>query len=309
MLAEALEKNLSCPVERKKALNRLTTLGVGGYAECYVEPTNLNDFRALYHMSAREGFLIHILGGGSNVLFPDGMVRGVVLSTRRWASASWQAHDVELQVGYSLPALVSEAVRRGLGGLEFAVGIPGTVGGAMAGNAGAGGWGLSDLLTEVTTLEADGSLRVWHHGEFTSSYRRFSLTEGRRLFLSCRITLSSCPQEEIEVKLERFRSQRVAQPIGYQSAGCSFKNPTGDSAGRILDQCGCKGMTLGDAVVSQRHANFILNRGRASASDVLGLIKACRERAFDSAGVHLEPEIKFLGFGQDSPFADDEAQG
>lgn len=304
-----LEKILRCPVERGKPLARLTTLGVGGQAELYVEPADLEDLRTLWLLAAQEGVPVRVLGGGSNVIFPDGTTPGVVLSTRRWAASSWQEQgddvEVEVQAGYPLPALVDEAVRRGLGGLEFAVGIPGTVGGALAGNAGAGGRGICGLLTEVATLESDGSLRRWRPEEFSCAYRSFSLAEEGRLFLACQMRLSPLPREEVEAELARFRSLRAAQPQGVRSAGCTFKNPPGDSAGRLLDRYGCKGMTAGDAVVSDRHANFILNRGRASSSDVVELIWACRKRVFEGAGVWLEPEIRFVGFGGGEPLFDE----
>lgn len=300
MLDGELDRALSCPVERDRPLAPLCSLGVGGRAELYVEPDRIEDFRALRLSSVQRGFPVHILGGGTNVLFPDGLVRGAVLSTRRWTGASWRegedGGEIEVRAGQPLPLLVDEAARRGLGGLEFAIGIPGTVGGALTGNAGAGGRSVGELVTEVTSLEPDGSLRTWRREDISYAYRSFALAEEGRLFLSLRMVLRSRPSEEIKAEVERFRAMRAMQPRGVRSAGCVFKNPPGQSAGRILDQCGCKGMEVGDAVVSDVHANFILDRGRATSSDVVSLMRACQERAFERTGIWLEPEVKAIGF-------------
>ena len=286
-------------IERDKPLSRLSTLGVGGRAECYLEPDCRSDFQTAFELSRGYGFPLYIIGGGSNIVAADGAVPGVVLSTRGWDGASWENNCVSVKAGCPLSKLAKEAEERGLGGLEFAVGIPGTVGGALSGNAGAGGKGVCDLLTELTTIEPDGSIKKWNRDEFSYSYRHFSLAgkgcEGR-FFVECRLELSPKPKEEIAAERERFMGLRASQPANERSAGCSFKNPPGDSAGRMLDKCGCKGMTAGGAVVSERHANFIVNRGGASASDVASLLRLCRDRVFEEFGVRLEPELRFLGF-------------
>ena len=299
MFADALEKVLHCPLERDRALAPLTTLGIGGRAECYLEPRSLADFQAVYAMSAQMGFPVHILGGGSNVLFADGVIPGVVLSMRKWNAVRWpepteEGTRVDVQTGYPLPALLTAVTQRGLGGLEFAAGIPGTVGGAVAGNAGAGGRSVGEFLLEVVSLEHGGTLKVWERGTFTCAYRSCSLAGGGRILLSCVLLFRAAREADIEGELARFRSMRQGQPAG-RSAGCSFKNPPGHSAGRLLDQCGCRGMSMGDAVVSSQHANFILNRGGASSADVVSLVRVCRERVLRETGILLEPEIKFLG--------------
>ena len=168
MLADELEKVLHCEIKREAPLSPLSTLGVGGRVECFLEPSRMEDFQAVFALRSREGFPLYILGGGSNAVFGDGRVPGVLLSTRRWNSSSWrEAEDtvsVEVQAGHPLSSLVDEAARRGLGGLEFAIGIPGTVGGAVAGNAGAGGRSVGDLLTEVVTVEPEGALPQFSPG-------------------------------------------------------------------------------------------------------------------------------------------------
>lgn len=299
VLADEIQGRLRCVLERGKPLASLSTLGVGGSAEYYAEPWDRDDFLFLHRFSLEENVPLHILGGGSNVVFADGLMSGIVLSTRRWNDVWWMPSGdrvvADVQSGYRLASLVDSAVKEGMSGLEFAWGIPGTVGGAVAGNAGAGGRSIGDCLEEVLSIEPDGSLRRWSSGEFGYSYRSCSLSVKGRFFLSCKIGLNPSPRGEIEANLEHFRSVRSTQPHGGRSAGCSFKNPKGESAGRLLDLCGCKGMIAGGAVVSDRHANFILNRGSATAKDVLDLVRACRLRVFERTGVLLEPEIKFLG--------------
>lgn len=302
-LADVMREMLHCPVEREKSLAGLSTLGVGGCAEYYAEPLEVDDFLSLYRFSCRERMPFHILGGGSNVVFADGVIPGIVVSTRRWDAVWWMRWGdrvvVDIRSGHRLASLVTASSMEGLTGLEFALGIPGTVGGAVAGNAGAGGRSIGDCLEEVLSIEPDGSLRRWRSGEFSCSYRRCSLSAKGRFFLSCKIVLRPAPRSEIEANLERFRSVRGIQPRGGRSAGCSFKNPDGESAGRLLERCGCKGMVSGDAVVSDKHANFILNRGSAAAEDILSLVLSCQRRVFERTGILLEPEIKFLGWGQD----------
>jgi UDP-N-acetylmuramate dehydrogenase len=191
-------------------------------------------------------------------------------------------------------------VEKGFAGMEFAQGIPGTVGGAVAGNAGAGGRSVGDLLEEVTTVEEDGSVRKWKRGEYGYAYRRCSLSSPGRFLAGCRMRLRRASRAEVERDAEAFRRARSNQPGGAKSAGCTFKNPEGDNAGRLLDLSGCKGLRIGGAVVSDVHANFILNAGGAAGSDILRLMERCRDIVFQKTGIALEAEIKFLGFRTDS---------
>lgn len=291
---------MTCAVEEKRNLAHLSTLGAGGYAEFFVEPSELHDVCELFRLRALLGFPVYILGGGTNVVFADGEIKGVVLSTRRLSGSWWNLREMdailEAEAGYLLSLVVTESTQEGLTGAEFSFGIPGTVGGAVAGNAGAGGQSMGALLEEVTTVEPGGSLKKWQRGEFEYSYRHFSLTAPDRLIAKCRMKFRRESRAEIERVLEGFRRARSIQPHGARSAGCAFKNPPQDSAGRLLDVCGCKGMRVGDAVVSQAHANFILNAGNAAGGDILKLMETCRDIVFQKTGVRLEPEIKLMGF-------------
>jgi UDP-N-acetylmuramate dehydrogenase len=250
-----------------------------------------------------EKFPLYILGGGTNVVFADGEIEGVVLSTRQLKGCRWKPGEgdarMEVEAGYPLSRVVFLTTQEGFTGAEFAQGIPGTVGGAVAGNAGAGGKGVGDLLEEVSTAEGDGSIRRWKREEFECSYRYCSLTARSpsvRLFVSCKMKFQRTPYEEIEKNLRAFRGARSNQPRGARSAGCAFKNPAGDSAGRLLDVCGCKGLHVGGAAISIEHANFLLNQDNATGADIFRLMESCRDIVFRKTGIRLEPEIKLLGF-------------
>jgi len=295
-----LKDRLSCIPEEGKELAPLSTLGVGGRCVFFVEPSDLRDVSAVFEAREWEGFPIYILGGGSNVVFADGELDGVVLSSRRLNRSAWSTADgcvtLSAEAGCLLSGVVFESVKNRLTGAEFAVGIPGTLGGAIAGNAGAGGHSIGDLLEEVTAVESGGGVRVWKRGEFTHSYRHFSLSSPDRFFAGCKVLFRRTAQTEIEEKLNAFKRERSVQPHGVKSAGCAFKNPPLDSAGRLLDASGCKGLRAGGATISNVHANFIVNTGDATGSDVFELMQSCRDIVFRKTGIKLEPEIKLLGF-------------
>ena len=297
-----LKKNLRCPLEERKQLAPLYALGVGGEVEFFVEPDGVRDVSELFRIRREAEFPLYILGGGTNVVFADGLLRGVALSSRRLNALRWNENEdggdilAEAEAGCPLPRAASEAEEKGFAGMEFAQGIPGTVGGAVAGNAGAGGRSVGDLLEEVTTVEEDGSVRKWKRGEYDCSYRRCSLSSPDRFFAACKMRLRRASRAEVERNSEVFRRARSRQPRGVKSAGCTFKNPEGDSAGRLLDISGCKGLRAGGAVVSDVHANFILNSGGATGNDILRLTERCRDIVFRKTGVSLEIEIKLLGF-------------
>jgi UDP-N-acetylmuramate dehydrogenase len=241
-----LRKNLGCSLEEGKQLAPLSALGVGGEAEFFMEPAGTPDVCELFRIRREAKFPLYILGGGTNVVFADGVLRGVVLSSRRLNAFRWDENAagsgedvlVEAEAGCSLPRLSASAAEKGFAGMEFAQGIPGTLGGAVAGNAGAGGRSVGDLLEEVTAVEEDGSVRKWKRGEYRYSYRQCSLFSAGRFFAACKMRLRKSSRAEVEREGEVFRRARSNQPGGVRNAGCTFKNPEGDSAGRLLDVSG-----------------------------------------------------------------------
>ncbi len=281
-------------IKRNWPLAPLCTLHVGGNAEFFVSPSSIESMRKLFIRLLKEGCPVYVLGGGSNVLFPDGLVKGVVISTRNLKNIDWRTNlTADVDAGFLLSKLMKELRERNLAGLEFAAGIPGTIGGALIGNAGAGGRGICELADDVVAIEKDGTIKTWQNNEIDYGYRKCSLSDGKRIIVCARMTFRTIKPKDNEV-LENYLLRRGSQPHGLHNAGCTFKNPEGNSAGKLLDECGCKNLSIGDAFVSDVHANFILNRGHASSSDVLELIKICAQRVYDSTGIKLEPEIKIM---------------
>ena len=294
-----LLNNLQSPIhhitiQENMPLSPLCTLGVGGVAEFFSAPSSIEDMRILFGHVMKEGLPVYILGGGSNVLFPDGIIKGIVISTQNLKAVEWRTPlTVDVDAGVKLSLLMKHVHERRLAGIEFAAGIPGSVGGALAGNAGAGGHGVCELADYVITVEEDGTIKTWPDNELVYSYRHCALSQGKRVILSARMTFRAAQPKDAEV-FESYMLRRGTQPHGLRNAGCTFKNPDGNSAGKLLDECGCKGLSAGDAIVSDVHANFILNRGHATSSDITELVKVCAKRVYDSTGIKLEPEIKIL---------------
>lgn len=271
-------------------LSQLCTLGVGGKAEFFAAPDSLEGVQNL--IKSAKGSPVYVLGGGSNIIFPDGLIRGLVLSTQNLNQITW--HDdlsADIQAGCKLPVLVKALRDKNLGGLEFAAGIPGTLGGAVSGNAGAGGHGVCELVESILAVDSSGSFRVYNHEDFKFDYRSCSLAHESIIILSVKMKFRESRPDDEEI-YQKFLSLRKNQPLNFRSAGCTFKNPEGSSAGKLLDECGCKNLRVGGAVVSDRHANFILNTGNASSSDITDLIKICSDKVYDTTGIRLEQEIK-----------------
>jgi len=295
-----LKNRLLCIPEEGKELSPLSTLGVGGKSAFFVEPSDLKDVSLIFKARSWENFPLVIIGGGSNVVFADGLLDGVVLSSRRLTGFRRNTKNdrvvLEAEAGCLLSRLVSDSAKDGYTGAEFAIGIPGTLGGAVTGNAGVGGYSIGDIIEEVTAVENNGAIQVWKREDFDYSYRYFSLSSPDRFLAACKMSFHLAHSAEIERNIETFRQKRANQPRGVKSAGCTFKNPPGDSAGRLLDSSGCKGLSIGGAIVSDIHANFIVNTGSATGANIFELMQLCRDIVFSRTGICLEPEIKFLGF-------------
>ena len=270
-------------------LSPLSTLGTGGKAEFFVQPETVQQLQEIVRCA--ENTPVYVLGGGSNVLIPDGVIHGLVISTRNLSSISWlDEYTAEIGAGFSLPVLVKTLRERNIGGLEFSAGIPGTLGGAITGNAGAGGHGVCEYVNAVNTVDAQGNLVAFGKDDFSYSYRRCTLSG----IIIASVVMSWNGGSWDEAKYSGFIAKRKNQPVGMRSAGCTFKNPEGHSAGKLLDECGCKGLRVGGAFVSEVHANFILNGGNAISSDIIELADLCAKRVCESTGITLEPEIKTL---------------
>ncbi len=276
-------------IKENQPLSPLTTLGTGGTAEFFAQPDSVSQLQEV--IRAAKSIPVYVIGGGSNLLVPDGLIPGLTISTRKLDAVSWRGTlSAEIGAGLSLPGLVKTLRGRNIGGLEFSAGIPGTLGGGISGNAGAGGKGICDYVDTLNAVDSSGDLVAYGRGDFDYSYRRCSVSG----VIIVSAVMSWNGESWNESAYDDFLARRKSQPVKFRSAGCTFKNPEGYSAGKLLDECGCKGLRVGGAVVSDIHANFILNAGNASSRDVTELSELCAKRVYESTGVKLEPEIRTL---------------
>ncbi|HEV8340680.1 MAG TPA: UDP-N-acetylmuramate dehydrogenase [bacterium] len=295
----ALEEELrrrARDVRPGEPLWRHVSMRIGGPADLLVIPRALEELRqtARFLFDRRIPFIT--LGQGSNVLIADAGIRGVVVKVGKGTDRTrFDGSRVAAEAGLGLPYLAQEAARRGLAGLEFAAGIPASVGGAVVMNAGAHGHAMSEVTVRARVIGPEGERDLDRSGlEF--AYRTSALQGQPAVVLEVEVELTAAPAVEVRQRMDTWLAQRNAtQPIGPPSSGCVFRNPDGDHAGRLIDLAGCKGMAVGDAVVSEIHANYIVNRDRATAANVLALIERVRARVRERAGRQLELEIKVLG--------------
>jgi UDP-N-acetylmuramate dehydrogenase len=300
-VARSLRKDFSGRVETVFPLGRLTTYRLGGPAALYVEPSSAADLEVLgRELQAHEEGDVPVLplGRGSNLVVSDQGFDGVVIrmgDAFSWMK-EWGESGLDAGASTSLPLLSNWAARRSLSGLEFAVAIPGSVGGAIRMNAGAHGSDVSERLDSVTVFDLTRlALDERRASELGFSYRSSALGSAD-LVVSARWGLMSAPEKDIRAKMESYRKHRAeTQPGAVQNAGSVFKNPPGDSAGRLVEAAGLKGWRVGGAAVSELHANFFVAEPGATAQEVFDLVTAVKRRVHEAFGVTLEEEIRFVG--------------
>lgn len=277
-------------------MSRHTTWKVGGPAWCLCRARSQREALGVIRLAQREGRPWKALGAGSNLLVADQGYPGVMLRLGG-SLAGWSQDRQGLLVGAGLhlSTVVKHSARLGLSGLEWAAGIPGSAGGAVANNAGAHQGQMSDLTEELTLLDSQGEvLRIKGH-QAPADYRRRLLPAGS-LILAARLRLTPGRPEAVTRAIgDNLRQRRQSQPLGRATAGSVFRNPPGDYAGRLIQEAGLKGLAVGPAMVSELHANFIVNRGGASAAQVLELMGLVRRLVWERFGVHLEPEVEVVG--------------
>ncbi|OGK81552.1 MAG: UDP-N-acetylenolpyruvoylglucosamine reductase [Candidatus Rokubacteria bacterium GWA2_73_35] len=283
-------------VRFKEPLSFHTSLRIGGPADIFVVPQDIDDIRHALKFAEREQLAVAVIGGGNNLLVRDRGVRGVVLRLEGCLGrAEYHGEEALAGAGVGLSTLIREAAAVNLGGIECLVGIPATIGGALAMNAGTpDGW-IGDFVSAVYFLHPDGTLGEFKPSTGTFTYRAFDVPEGAVL-VGCRLRLTRRPLAEIQKEIrQRLKHKKSTQPLALASAGCVWKNPSGDVAARLVEKSGLKGRRLNGAEISSKHANFIVNRGGATAADILALMDLTRERVHAHFGVTLEPEIRILG--------------
>ena len=271
----------------------LTTWKIGGPAEyAYWPPDCQNLVEAVKRVKA-AGIPLWIIGRGSNLLIADQGLPGLTIVCTALKKITWGDYQVSVEAGYSLARLAQEAGERGWSGLEFARGIPGTVGGALIMNAGAYGGEIAQKILEVRVL-VDGELKKLKSSDLKFAYRESSL-RGNALVLEAEFYFEPGDRDQILTTMKNNLAKRIAtQPLDLPNAGSIFRNPPGDSAGRLLEVAGWKGKNRGGAFVSVKHANFIVNAGGATASDVLSLMDAIKEDILGKFGIELHPEVEYL---------------
>lgn len=277
-----------------KSLKDLSTFGIGGPARYFIEVTEIDQMKEVILYCLEAGVPYIVIGKGSNCLFDDRGFDGLVI-LNKISFCTINGTSVHVGAGYSFSLLGVQTARQGLSGLEFACGIPASVGGAVYMNAGASGQETKDFLTEVTYIDDRGQMVILSRSDMTFSYRKSSFQQVKGAIVAARfsLTLFSGAREK-QLSIIDYRTK--TQPYGQMSAGCVFRNPLGSSAGALIEQIGLKGACIGGAHVSDLHANFIVNKEGASAKDVLLLAQHVKETVKDKAGVELEMEIRCIPY-------------
>ncbi len=287
-------------VKFREPMRNHTSLRIGGPADIFAMPQDLSSLKNMHINLRRNKIPFFPLGGGTNILVRDGGIEGAVISLRSFRRTGVLSKDNKYaylfaEAGTLLQRIVNFSKENGYSGVEGLAGIPGTVGGAIFGNAGAFGYEMKDVLVSVEVMDIEGRIKRFKAEEINFGYRSSSISRNE-LILGAEIKLKKDEKEEVSAKVDDFlEKKREKQPLREPSAGCVFKNPAGLSAGKLIDEAGCKGIRIGDVEVSSIHANFFINKGRANASDFIRLMEEVAHRVKERFGVVLEPEIKIVG--------------
>ena len=276
------------------ALRAYTSFKIGGPADALVEPADVDDVRRLVVQAHTAKIPLFVLGG-TNLLIKDGGIRGIVVSLSKLRAIREESGAVlYAEGGVGMPTLIGYAIRRSLAGLEWAAGIPGTVGGCLVMNAGTRLGEMKNAVKAVRLVTMQGDVRDLPASAIRFEYRRACLPKG--IVVGVWLQLRPGTSTDIaRVVKDYLHYRKDSQPLTMPSAGCVFKNPPRDSAGRLLEAAGLKGMRIGDAEVSTKHGNFIVNRGHASAADVISLIHKIRRVIKEKTGIRLDLELKIVG--------------
>jgi UDP-N-acetylmuramate dehydrogenase len=283
-------------VRFKEPLSFHTALRCGGPADIFVLPQDVDDVRKALMFADKEKLPVVVLGGGYNVLVRDKGIRGIVIKLEGCLGRmEFHGEEVTIGGGAGLSTMIREAAALGLGGAECLVGIPATIGGALAMNAGTPDGAIGDFVSAVYFLHPDGTIGELKPAPGTFGYRTFSYPPGA-ILLGARLQLHRKPQKEILAEIKaRLKQKKATQPLALAAAGVVWKGVGADPAAKLLEKAGLKGKRIGSAEVSAKHPNFIVNRGGATAADILALIEMAFERVFNQSGVRLTPDLRVLG--------------
>ncbi|HBY57084.1 MAG TPA: UDP-N-acetylenolpyruvoylglucosamine reductase [Candidatus Atribacteria bacterium] len=284
-------------VKFNEPLMNHTSLKIGGPADIFCSPNNLEELIKIISISQKFNIPFWVIGNGTNLLVLDKGARGIVIKLGKgFKKVKFINKTVQVGAGVNLLYLSNMALNRGLSGLEFACNIPGTLGGAIVNNAGFNGNCIADIVESVTFLNKEKKIEKLHLSDLNFKYRGCDLKHKSTIILEVTLLLKEGDKEKIESVIKKYTKIRKSkQPVDKLSAGSIFKNPTGYYAGELIEKVGAKGLSQGKAMVSNKHANFIINREGAKARDVLCLIKEIEKRVKENFGIELEREIEILG--------------
>ncbi|MDY6046930.1 MAG: UDP-N-acetylmuramate dehydrogenase [Anaerobutyricum sp.] len=282
----------------EEPMSRHTSFQIGGPAEIFVQPATGDEVRQAICLAKEEQIPFFVVGNGSNLLVSDDGFRGTIVQIgRNLQEISVEDNVIYAQAGALLSRVARTALEHGLTGMEFAAGIPGSLGGAVAMNAGAYGGEMKDILTDAEVLTPDGEIKILSLEELDLSYRHSCIFDEDYIVLSVHLQLEQGDTTVIRNRMDELaRARREKQPLEYPSAGSTFKRPEGYFAGALIQDAGLKGYTVGGAQVSEKHSGFVINRGGATAEEVLFLIKQVQKKVKSRFGVTMEPEVRMVGF-------------
>lgn len=284
-------------VRTAEPMQRHTTFKIGGQAEYFLTPSSEEQLRRCIACLLDRQVPYYIIGNGSNLLVGDKGVRGAIIQLYdKFNAIRFEGSCCHVQAGCLLSRLGMQAAQRGLSGLEFATGIPGTVGGAVVMNAGAYGGEIKNCIVSARLMNMEGEVRTYNREELALGYRTSVASEGSLIVLGAEFELQQSDREEILARINELAvARRKKQPLEYPSAGSTFKRPEGYFAGKLIEDAGLKGFAIGGAQVSMKHSGFVINTGNATAMDVVSLIEHIQRTVEEKLGVRLELEVRKIG--------------
>lgn len=285
-------------VKTQEPMYKHTTFRIGGNADFFVTPDSVEGVKKVVEICGEKKIPCYVIGNGSNLLVSDEGFRGVILQIGNQLSGCEKSQDVwKVQAGAMLTKIANEMAREGYTGMEFAVGIPGTVGGAVTMNAGAYGGEIKDVITKAVVLKRNGEILTLNKEQLQLGYRTSVIAKEEYVVLEVEFRLEKGNVQEIKELCDRNTKARLEkQPLEFPSAGSTFKRPEGYFAGKLIMDAGLRGYSVGDAQVSEKHCGFLINKGKATAKDMVSLIQYIQKKVKETYGVTLETEVKMIGF-------------
>ena len=299
-ILDKINLNTKTIILKNEPLSSHTTFGVGGRANYLIMPYNLKDTSTIFKSAYENKIKIFFMGSGSNILASDEGYNGIVISLKKVMNKiKFKEKEIYVQAGAMLGTMVKEAISKGYKGFESLIGVPGTVGGALIMNAGAHGSEISELFLRAKTIDKKGCIKEYNKKDISFMYRDSSFPKNEILLEANFKILKGNKNIILKRKLDVSNSRKKTQPLKFRSAGSIFKNPSKYAAGYLIDKAGLKGLRIGDAEISTKHANFIINHGKAKSHDIICLVNIIKNKVREKFNINLELEIKLLGIHND----------